>query len=403
MRVGAEYNDNFFRTQQHRKADYREMLTPGAALRLLSGRDEATLAYSPTVIHSSLADEDIRVSHLLDGSGTLGLTERLTLKATERFQQTDEPVFVDPLSLRHDRQIVTTESLAGSLAYVRDTWSLTPRYGLSITAFDTLGTGAAATTTSTVNERQEIHTLGVDGTVDVLDRNLVGAGYEYTIGTFRVARDFTGHLGRLSLTRTLSPQMTGSATASIAHRDPDGADPFNIYRGDVGVRRELGPLSFLEARLGYFATDAASGGDAAGVEYTLRGIYTGRWVTLIATSSRSLVESFTQTVNVGVIRMQVTALEARLEPAEGFTVTLRGILTESTFLQPAALTVETGATTTGTTRRDTTVETGIELAYRLTRLLALSARYARVSLDSSVRGFDYVNNRAGVALTISFE
>src|SRR5260370_23977591 len=150
VRVGAEYNDNFFRTQQHRKADYREMLTPGAALRLLSGRDEATLAYSPTVIHSSLADEDIRVSHLLDGSGTLGLTERLTLKATERFQQTDEPMFRHPLSLRHDRQIVTTESLAGSLAYVRDTWSLTPRYGLSITAFDTLGTGAAAPTTSPV-------------------------------------------------------------------------------------------------------------------------------------------------------------------------------------------------------------------------------------------------------------
>src|SRR5258708_17640310 len=64
VRVGAEYNDNFFRTQQHRKADYREMLTPGAALRLLSRRHEATLAYSPTVIHSSLAVEDIRLSHL---------------------------------------------------------------------------------------------------------------------------------------------------------------------------------------------------------------------------------------------------------------------------------------------------------------------------------------------------
>jgi len=407
VRAEDEYNDNFFRTQQNRRADYRETLTPGASLRLRSGRNEATLAYSPSVVHSSIAQEDILLFHLLDGSGTVGFTERLTLKATEHFQKTDEPVLVDPLGLRRDRRVVTTEILGGSLAYVRDTWSLTPKYDLSILEFNTSGTSAssatATTTTAVADERNEIHTLGVDGTINVLDRSAVVAGYEYTIGRFRIAPDFIGQLGRLALSRELSPRMTGSATASIAHREPDGADSFNIYRGDIGVRREFAPGSFLEARVGYFATDAIRGSDSSGVEYTLRGTYAWRWVTLLTTSSRSLVETFTTTVNAGVIRTQVTSVEARLEPADGFTVTLRGGLTQSTFLQPATLTVETGATTTGTTRRDTTVESGIEIAYRLTRTLTLSARYAHTSLDSSAPGFDYVNNRVGLALTATFE
>ena len=220
--------------------------------------------------------------------------------------------------------------------------------------------------------------------------------------TFRVAQDFTGHLGRLSASREVSPQMTASATASVAHRDPDGTAPYNIYRGDVGIRRELQPRYVLEARIGYFDTDAIRGSDGNGVEYTLRGTYIGRWVTLIGTSSRSLVETFTDTVNAGVIREQLTALEARFEPTRALTVTLRGAHTESTFLQAATLAIATG-TATAKTRQDTTLEGGIEVAYKLSRTLTLSVRYARTSLDSNVHAFNYINNRAGLALTATFE
>jgi hypothetical protein len=406
VRVEGEYNDNFFRTPDHRKADYRETLTPGISVRLLSGGNEATAAYSPSLVHSSIAVDDILLFHLFDANGTLSLTDRLTLRATEHFLRTDEPVFVDPLSLRRDRRIVTTEVFGTSLAYEQATWSLAPKYNLTIIDYGTSTTAAGGATgappPTTPPERNEIHVLGLDGTVRVQERNVVGAGYEYTIARFRVSRDFTGHLGRLSVSRELSPQMTGSATASVAHRDPDGTDPYNIYRGDIGIRRELQPRYVLEARVGYFDTDAISGSDGRGVEYLLRGIYAGRWLTLTATSSRSLLETFTDTLNAGVIRQQLTALEARLEPAEAFTVTLRGSHTQSTFLQAAALAIATG-TATSKTRQDTTLEVGVELAYRLTRMLTASVHYTRVSLDSNIRTFRYDNNRVGLALTASFE
>jgi hypothetical protein len=402
VRVEGEYNDNFFRTPDHPKADYRETLTPGISVRLLSGRDEANLAYSPSLVHSTVAQEDILLFHLFDANGTLGLTDRLTLKATEHFRRTDEPAFVDPLSLRRDRRIVTTEVFDTSLGYEHVTWSLAPRYNLTLLEYDTATTATAPTTAAAAQERNEIHVLGLDGTVHVLERNVVAAGYEYTLARFRVARDFTGHLGRLSVSREVSPQMTASATASLAHRDPDGAPPYNIYRGDVGIRRELQPRYLLEARVGYFNTDAISGSDGSGVEYTLRGTYVGRWVTLVGTSSRSLVETFTDTVNAGVIRQQLTALEARFEPAAALTVTLRGAYTDSTFLQAAALAIATG-TTTSKTRQDTTLEGGVEIAYKLSRTLTLTARYARASLDSNVHAFSYANNRVGLALTATFE
>jgi hypothetical protein len=196
--------------------------------------------------------------------------------------------------------------------------------------------------------------------------------------------------------------MSGSTTASVVHRDPDGAAPYNIYRGDVGIRRELQPRYLLEARVGYFNTDAISGSDGSGVEYTLRGTFIGRWVTLVGTSSRSLLETFAETVNAGVVRQQFTALEARFEPAAALTVTLRGAHTQSTFLQAAALAIATG-TTTSKTRQDTTLEGGVEIAYKLSRTLTLTARYARASLDSNVHAFDYANNRVGLALTATFE
>ena len=66
-------------------------------------------------------------------------------------------------------------------------------------------------------------------------------------------------------------------------------------------------------------------------------------MTLIATSSRSLAETFATTVNAGVVRQQRSALEIRVEPAPPLTVSLRGSHTESTFLQAG-----TFATTTGT-------------------------------------------------------
>ena len=404
VRVEGEYNDNFFRTPHHRTADYRETLTPGLAARFLSGSNEANLSYSPSLVHSSVVQDDILLFHLLDANGTLGLTDRLTLHATEHFAQTDEPALADPLNLQRTRRVVTTEVFGASLAHARDTWSITPKYNLTLIDFSTSGTTVGPTTTATpTDERNEIHVLGLDGTLHALPRNVIAAGYEYTIGRFRVAPDFTGHLGRVSLTREVDPQMTASATASYAHREPDGSAAFDIWRGDVGIRRDLRPRYLVEARVGYFATDAVKGDDGTGVEYLAQGTYSGRWVTLIATSSRSLAETFATTVNAGVVRQQRSALEIRLELAPPLTVSLRGSHTESTFLQAATLATTTGIAATGGQRRDTTIEGTIEIGYKLSRVLTLSLRYTRVDLDSSVRTFSYVSNRVGAALTATFE
>jgi hypothetical protein len=403
VRIEGEYNDNFLRRERDALSGYQETLTPGISLRLLRGTNEATIDYSPSLVHSPVADDEVRLFHLLDARGTLGLTERLRLSATEHFQRTDEPVIADPFSLRRDRRVMTNETLGASLDYLRDTWSLTPYYGLTILDFETRTTSRSSPSVSpTADEHSEIHALGVNAALNIFQRNVLGVGYEYGIGLFKIASDFTGHVGRLSLSREISPQMTGSATASITHRDPDKLDPYNIYRADIGVRRQLQPRYLVEARVGYFGTDAITGSDSSGIEYMVRATYTGRWLTILGTSSRSLAETFTDTVNAGVIRRQLTSLEARVAPAQRTLITLHGTVTENTFLQPTALTLQTGTPAPGP-RRDTTLEGGLEVAYRLTRLLTVSAYYAYVNFDSNLRGFDYVNNRVGLAVTAKFE
>ena len=404
VRVEGEYNDNFFRTPNHRTADYRETLTPGLAARFLSGSNEANLSYSPSLVHSSVVQDDILLFHLFDANGTLGLTDRLTLRATEHFDQTDEPALADPLNLQRTRRVVTTELFGASLRHAHDTWSIMPRYNFTLIDFSTSGTTGGPTTAATLtDEHTEIHVVGLDGALQALPRNVIALGYEYTIARFRVSPDFTGHLGRVSLTREVDPQMIASATASFTHREPDGSAAFDIWRGDVGIRRDLRPRYLVEARVGYFATDAVKGDDGTGIEYLAQGTYRGRWMTLIATSSRSLAETFATTVNAGVVRQQRSALEIRVEPAPPLTVSLRGSHTESTFLQAGTFATTTGITTTGGHRRDTTIEGSVEIAYKLSRALTLSLRYTRVELDSNVRIFNYVNNRVGAALTATFE
>src|SRR5207248_1827501 len=130
------------------------------------------------------------------------------LRATEHFDQTDEPALADPLNLQRTRRVVTTELFGASLRHAHDTWSIMPRYNFTLIDFSTSGTTGGPTTAATLtDEHTEIHVLGLDGTLQALPRNVIALGYEYTIARFRVSPDFTGHLGRVSLTREVDPQM----------------------------------------------------------------------------------------------------------------------------------------------------------------------------------------------------
>jgi hypothetical protein len=378
LQLQGEYTDNFFLTERNKRDEFREILTPGLSLRLSTGPSQARLSYAPSLVHSSLSEGELQVFHLFDGSGSLALTERLTLRASDRFLRTDEPAVTDPRGVRRDREVLTTNTLTSDLTFQQATWSLVPRYALTLIRSD-----------KEDRERSTVHALGIDGTLEILGRNTLGAGYELTRGEFKIANDFTGHAGRVSFSRALDPRNTASLRSSIAHRDVEGGRDFDIVRGDVGLRRDVSPRYIYEARAGYASTSAVSGSREDAVEYSLTGTYTGKAVRLTLTSGQSLQETFLERDNVGVTRTSDHALEIRYEPIERLAVTFRGRFAENRFLQSR--------------REDVRIEGGLELAFQLTRLLLLTLGYTYTDVDSNLAGFDFQNNRVRLGLTVTYE
>lgn len=403
LRAEGEYNDNFFLTEKNKRDDFREILTPGLSLRLSTGRSQAEISYAPSLIHSSVNDQDVQVFHLLDANGSLALAERFTLKAGDHFLRSDEPAITDPRGIRRDRTILIQNTLSSDLTYKQDTWSLTPRYALTLNRTErenkTGGVSGGNPTAGRNQERSLVHALGADGTLDILDRNTLGAGYELTVGEFEVANDFVGHLGRFSFSRQLNPLTTASLGGSVAHRDVRGGSDFNIFRGDAGLRRDVSPLYAVEARVGYGVFDVSGGKSIGEVEYSLTGTYTGRVVRISVTSGQSFQETFLEQNNVGVTRTREHKLEVRYEPTDRVALSLRARVADNRFLQPTTF------TTLGQQqeRKDLLIDIGPELGFRLTRLLSLTMGYTYTRVDSNLRGFDYENNRVRLGLTATFE
>jgi hypothetical protein len=410
-RVEGRYDDNFFRTDASRQSEYREILTPGLLVRAGTGKSTGSIAYSPSLVHSSINQNELQIFHLLDARGSLSLTEHLSLEAFDNLSRTDEPAVTDPNGARRDRRTSLVNLLGLALPYRQQTWSLTPRYGLTFndTQSDTQTTGTTTQTTGAVatasQERSLIHSLGLDGSVNVRDRNKLGLGYELTVARYEVntGNDFVGHTGRASFARELSPLMTASITGTLAHRDPETGDPFNIYRGDIGFRRDVSPRYTTEVRVGAFATDAISGSNSHGLEYTLRGTYTGNWVTLFLDSGESLQETFQEVNNVGLTRTKSTSASVRFTVSDRLAITVGGRLAQSEFLQSSNTSGVTTVAGNGQTRQDQTLEANLEASYKLSRRFTLGLRYTHTDVDSNVRGLGYAQNVVTLGLTATYE
>jgi len=394
-RLGVIYDDNFFLSEKDKRDDFREVVTPTLAIRLAPGRVRGELTYAPSLIHSSTTDEALQVFHLLNASGIVPLGERLSLTGSEHFVRTDEPALADPQSLLARRRLVLQNVLSAGLPYKTETWSLAPRYTLTYNR--TESDGATSVAGPGLDEESTIHVLGLDGTSELGPRNRLAASYELTIADFKVASDFVGQSGRLAFSREISHVTTASMQASLDHRDPDGGSAFNIFRADAGIRREAGPRLTLEARAGYQATDAAGGEEMP--SFVLRATYTGQWVRLTLAADQSLQETFLGPTNVGLIRTREASAELRYEPSDRLAFTLRGGVAENVFLQSGATAVFGG----DGERTDILTSAGLEISYKLTRLLSATAGYYYSGRESTLRGFSYDDNRVVFGLSFTYE
>ena len=384
----GHYNDNFFVSETNPREVYREFLTPGVSLRLSRGSNYANLAYLPSVVNSSLDEGNLEVFHLFDGSGSLGLTERLTFNATDRFLRSDVLALTDPRGIRRDRVILTENTVAANLAYQQDVWSLVPRYGFTYNLND-----------GGDRERSTVQTAGVDATRTILERNTVGAGYEFTVGNFRVADDFTGHAGRLSFARQLTKLMTADVAGLATYRDIHRGTDYYIYSADVGLRRDVSPRYTFEGRVGYNLTDmVGSGGNTEGVTFLLRGIYVGQAFRLTTTSLKSIQETFLERENVGLTDTTESTWELRYDVTRRLSLVLLGRVAQNKFLQV------TGTTDSGTSedRKDLLLNGTLEVNFKLTRLLLLTVGYSYTNVNSNLPGLSYENNLGRVGLSVVY-
>jgi hypothetical protein len=242
-----------------------------------------------------------------------------------------------------------------------------------------------------------VHSLGADGALNILDRNTLGAGYELTLTDFKTGNDFVGHLGRASFSRQLTPVMTGSLSGSLAHRDVADGTKFNIYNADVGLRRDVSAVYSVEGRFGYNITDATTTGESEGFTFSLKGDYTGKLVRFSGTSSQSIQETFLERDNVGLVETRDSTMQVQYDATDSLTLTARGRLAQNRFLQSGTVTGQQRD------RKDLLLEGTIEVAWKLTRLLSLTAGYTYTRADSNLQGLDYQSNRVRLGLTAIYE
>jgi hypothetical protein len=404
VQIETEYNDNFNRTERDPQAEFRERLNAPVQFRFAHGGSRAEFVYTPSLVHSSLTEE-IQLFHLLAANASIPLTERFTLLATENFRRTDEPAVTDPRGTQRGRTTLLENTVGSSLRYERDTWSLTPRYTYTLirtqaTGATTAGATAAGTTTEdgTTDDASDIHTLGADGTLSILERNRLAATYELTLARFSTSNPFDGHTGRATFSRELTPRMTALAVGSLAYRDVKGGRDYTISRADVGLRRELTALYTVEVRLGYAVLDVAGQRPTGEFAYSFTGTYTGQTFRVTSTSAQSFQETFLEAQNAGVARTRESSAEIAWDLSDRLTLALRGRMAENRFEQA-------GTATGGGTqeRKDVQLGGGIDAALRLTRLLTLTAGYSHTRVDSNLRGLDYQNNLVRVGLSLALE
>lgn len=388
LRLQGEYTDNVFLSERDRRDEFRESLTPTLALRYFTRDLSMSATYAPSLVHSSVSDDDALVFHDFAGDVRWALTERLALTVDDRFVRTDDPAVSDPRNAFRGRATVTQNALGSALSYRQEPWTATARYGLTLNRTEREGQSDAP------DERSTVHVLGGDVTLDVLQRTTVAAGYDLTLGAFDVGGDVVGHRGRLGLSRALDPVTTADVRASLAHRDVDGGADFDIYRVDVGVRRELGPRYTAEARVGYAVFDPERGRREELPEVLLQGTYTGRAVRLTVRGVQAFQETFLEPQNTGVTRTREATIEVRWDLGARVTLTLDGRVADNRFLQSALV----PGVTTGS-REDTLLGGGLEVGVRLSRTLLLTLGYDHASVTSSVPGFDYQRNRVRLGIT----
>jgi hypothetical protein len=291
---------------------------------------------------------------------------------------------------------VTQNTLTTDLAWRRELWTVAPQYTFATirTASETGAATAAPAEASTT-----VHALGADGALDVTRRTTLGAGYQLTLADFEPGDAFVGHRGRARVARALDPVTDASVRGGIIHRDFRAGTDVSIYRGDLGIRRDVSPRYSVEARAGYAVFDPATGESEDMVEFLLRGTYVGRTLRVTTRSGQSFQETFLEAENVGVTRTRESVVDVRYEATQRLALVVRGQLAENRFLQQRQQ--QQAAAPAG--RRELLMGGGLGLDVRLTRRLSLGVDYDYTRVDSSVRGLDYAQNRVRVGLTAIYD
>jgi putative beta-barrel porin BBP2 len=414
----GSYTDNFFLTQKNRQSEWRETLTPSIEIALPPGRHEASLKYSPSVSHTSIDEGDVELFHLLSARGAFLLTDRLTLIPTEQFVRSDQTALSDPQAVRRGRTVLTSEVFTTALRYAQDVWTVTPRYSFTFNDEQAETTSTSSTTppvalatvggsvvSSASLERSILHTVGVEGSRNLTSRNVLGGSYEVTFADFRIADDFVSHVERLNFSREIDPVTTGRVEAEVTERYFQNDGTFMIYRGFVEGRREMTPALTVTGRLGYVFADFGST-NADDIEYLVRATYTGRLVRVALTSDETFQDTSADAINAGFIKARQHKIDVTFTPVDRFVLTLTGRYRDNRFTEPAGSTVAPDVTVTtaqGRERKDHIIEAGLELAYRMTRLLSLTAGYLHTTTESNQRGFSYDANSVHAGLVLTYE
>lgn len=305
LTLREEYTDNFFLTKRDKESNFRSIVSPELRLGINIPLTTGLVVYTFLPSYDTVTD-DVEYFHSLLGQVVWQANPRWQLTLADTFTRSDQRAEADRLSLRQERRVFTTNTLALNSDYLIGTVA-TRQFYRWITFSDDNG---SETTT---------HGVGASASIPLYQVNVLALGYDYLttetsgstagapLATTGAESSLQGHQFIASASRQLSPLTTAGLKSSYALRNVtseiDDTD-FQIWTASAFVRYTLPGRLVLDASLG--VSGLTSGSETLGPNISTASSLSYQFDRLVLALAvdRGFSETFAEGQNFGVIETE---------------------------------------------------------------------------------------------------
>lgn len=271
FRVGEEFNDNIYLTNDNEQEDYITRASLGLTSEAKTKNSAIQASYFALYSFYGRSPDLNNLSHRANLGLESNLNKHTTFKLLDEFAYTQDPYYTSDINrtefkgipkvdytIRQDRETYMINTTSATLAYqTMGKHTIEAGYLYGILRND-----------DEIIEDSQRQRASLDGTYILSQHSDTSASATYTHGDFQITEDLDEFDGHLQYTQKLTPKLDARLDYRHAVFNFEGEKTgYQVYEPSIGMDYSLGKQTDLSIDVGYFYKDSGSAGsesDATG-------------------------------------------------------------------------------------------------------------------------------------------